>query len=594
MPDQDPSRRGATLGTAAGATLGTAAGAPLGPQRADRYRARITTPDGRRADIQAIETADIEFAHTDVSDVRLTVPRVEGLAGFRFGNLDVYYGDRLIFQATLERFPGPGTDARAELYGRGPGRVLKRQTLSVSYENLAAWEAIEQVWDRTRFDATVFEPASPTTLTAFEAEGTALEVLQDLHERAGMRFTIQHTQPGYVVESYVPSEVTRSLSVTAINYDSEGDVTEYANEVRVFGGLNDSNVRVSATASDDSEIDANGLQPIRIDDASITTTADAQARADTELATRLDKDSFSGSVEFVPEIVLPGYQRSVPEFDTGDGPPTISHDRTTLTEGPGEATATAEFNARDGIADVLADQQRRLVQLSQPDDAASGSGTDPDPTPTIIDSWEGGDLADYPEVNDGFDVVTGDSGGAFDGTAYLQQPGPEDGLSYIASAPGDGLSNYFPKGTEARLLFWSEDTDSAKRKMLFGVPDPADADNCYVAEFYRDRGGTDRVLRLRERSGGSESPLGATTIGTSDLADKTWYSLRVTWDDGTLGGSDNDITVTLVQAPAGSATTLATVGPINDATYAGNEGVGVWANNPDNVETRFDYYHIPP
>jgi hypothetical protein len=112
--------------------------------------------------------------------------------------------------------------------------------------------------------------------------------------------------------------------------------------------------------------------------------------------------------------------------------------------------------------------------------------------------------------------------------------------------------------------------------------------------LYRVRGGSDRRVRLRKVDGGTETPLAATDIGTTDLADQTWYSLRVTWDDGTLGGSDNDITVTLVQAPAGSATTLATVGPINDATYAGNEGVGVWANNPDNVETRFDYYHIPP
>lgn len=364
--------RGFVYGPEGGAAYGpedAEDGGTYGPQRPQRYRARLTAVDGLRQTVEP-DAVDITFEHTAISDCALEMPRIPGLDRFRHGEMTIFYGDRRLFTATVEKFPGPGTGATATLAGRGPARSLARGSLSVTYSSRDAHDAIAEVWrDHTDFSATVFTPNSPTTLSDFSSEGTPLEVLQDLHEQAGMRFTVQHLDDGAVVESYVASERQRSHSWTVIEHGADGDVTEYANRVEVYGGTKSGGGRAFGAAEDTTEInDVTGGETItwRVDDSSITTDADAQARAESVLAERIAADSLSGTLEIVPALVLPGYYYDIPEWERDGTVPTLSVDKVQIQESPGEATATLEVNAPDGPVDVLGSLRKETARLNQP------------------------------------------------------------------------------------------------------------------------------------------------------------------------------------------------------------------------------------
>ena len=354
---------GFTYGTTHGATYGTTSGGTYGEQTEERYRVRLTTSSGRRADIRSITSVDLALEHTAVSDLSLEIPRFEGLREFRFADMDLYYGDRLIFQATVEIYPGSGTPETSVLEGRGPGRSLTRGEIVVDYSGWVPWEAIRDCWDvHTGFSATVYEPATPKpAIEDGEMEGTPLEVLQTLHDRAAMRFTIQHTTPGRNVESYEPGALVREATWTSTDDDSTGDVTGYANHVIVKGGIRSDGTRPRAEAEDAAEIDAVGRETWPITDHTLTTQADCQARADTELAERLNADTFSGSIEIIPSLVLPGYRYQIPEW----GGVELPVDTVSYSESLGEASATLEVNAPEGIVDALASLGKQTTAIEK-------------------------------------------------------------------------------------------------------------------------------------------------------------------------------------------------------------------------------------
>lgn len=345
MPDT-----GFTYGDETGATYGGATGGTYGTRPETTYRVRLTTPDGRRSDITAIESLSLNLEHTAVSSVSLTVPRGPNLDTYRFADLDLFYGDQLLFRGLVEELPGPGTDAEATLAGRGIGRRLARTEISVSFDGVTDHEAIQQAWDKTEFAATVIQPNSPTTVS-LDTTATALDVLQSLHEKAGMRFVISHDEPGYRAESFVPDENVRAAPWTRVDDDSSLDLRDYANVVVVKGKLASDGTRPRAEARDSTEIDRAGREITwTITDTDLTTTAACQARADTELAERLAEDSLEGSIDIIPTRVAPGYYYTIPEWGGVDLPvATVSYDISR-----GDATATVDINGRRGLPDYLA------------------------------------------------------------------------------------------------------------------------------------------------------------------------------------------------------------------------------------------------
>jgi hypothetical protein len=354
------------------ATYGPPDAGTWGPQREQRYRIRLRRGD-RGTVIDAVLSIELTLVHSAVSTLRAEVPRIPGLGDYKFGTVDLLYGDERLFRGRLLEWPGPGTGETATLGGPGPGQALKRANLSVTFSGREAHDAIAEVWrDHTPFTATVVEPASPTTLSEFSAEGSVLEVLQALHEQAGMRWTVQYAQDTVGVESYVASEVPKTQAWDAVEHGSTGQGAGYANTIVVYGGTDSNGNRVTATAKDQAEIDAlaadigDGEVVARVDDATLMTDADAQARADSELAARLEKDELSGSLTIMPELVLPGYYYDIPEWATDGATPTLPVDEVRVRESRSEAGVELSVNSPTGPVGLLARLDRGQAQLNQP------------------------------------------------------------------------------------------------------------------------------------------------------------------------------------------------------------------------------------
>jgi hypothetical protein len=205
----------------------------------------------------------------------------------------------------------------------------------------------------------------------------------------------------------------------------------------------------------------------------------------------------------------------------------------------------------------------------------SGSGV------TIVDSFEDQDLAEYTGAStsdSGKSIVTSP---VLDGTYALELTSFESGMY---SVPGDGLNAYPTKGDVFNLIQQTTGSVNGRWRLYFGLE--TGTDETYEVEFDLDNS----TFSLNSVVGGSRSTLVSAT--SVPYATGTWYAGRVTWDDGTLGGSDNDITVELVEDPTGSATVLETLGPVSNSDHATGDGVGLNAANYNANAVVVDYWHI--
>lgn len=199
-------------------------------------------------------------------------------------------------------------------------------------------------------------------------------------------------------------------------------------------------------------------------------------------------------------------------------------------------------------------------------------------TETIIDSYERASLDHYVGDTAAFQISdeTAVTPNAIDGTRLLECT---SGVNEINST--SGLSNYFAKGNVAHVYTYGASlvTSVKSSQIYFGSSD-TELDG--YALNIRESGGAN--LRLIEWSSGSSNILGT---ANPTLADDTWYRVEITWDDGSLGGVDNDITIDVYDHNA--STLLATLTG-NDATHAAKTGIGFRSNDPGWF---WDYYYIP-
>lgn len=369
----DPERRGATLGGPHGATLGGEHGATLGAQRPQTYRVVLTTRDGRRLDISATASVTLKLEHTAVSGCSIDVPRMRGVDTFQLADLALYYGDSLLFSGTVEGLPGYGSSMNGTLTARGPARTLARGDIdgdnAPDYSGMTAHVAIRNFWaDFTRFDATVIDPVETTTIPSDSDPftGTPMQILQDLHELAGMRFTVQHTESTSRVESYQAGQLVRQGTWTLKgedSYDSSYDWSGYANFVRVLGGIKSDDTRAVGEAEDTEEIDRLGFrtEPWVVRRPDMTSDAACAELAQSILEERADANQFSGSIDIWPELILPGYAYEIPEFDNAIAP----IERVTLEESFGDASGSIEINPPTGDAERIAQQQREIDRIKR-------------------------------------------------------------------------------------------------------------------------------------------------------------------------------------------------------------------------------------
>jgi hypothetical protein len=204
---------------------------------------------------------------------------------------------------------------------------------------------------------------------------------------------------------------------------------------------------------------------------------------------------------------------------------------------------------------------------------------------TIVDSFEDGDIDEYTAASGALSdwAVVDESNlsfSAWDGSKVLEITS-DSGPSELIST--SGLDNYFGKGAVAEAFVRATFDDASEVGPLFGV---ADANNYYQVEL---KFSTDE-LSLDSVSSGSSSNL-AYNGSLSALPDGSWVKIKLTWDDGTLGGSDNDITVDIIDPSDGS-----TYGSVsaNNSDHASQTGVGWFAQFVDPGNTIwFDKYWLP-
>jgi hypothetical protein len=231
---------------------GEAGALQYGRPPAKKYRVELEL--GRRRTTLPPESVSIRLQHTGVSDAEVVVPNAGDLSDWQTAELNIYHGSTLLFRGIAERLPGPSTEPTARLAGRGIGRELARggPEDDLSFSDRDAYAAIRHVWDEwTTFDARVLEPSTPTRIGTddpYEVGGTPLEILQDLHETTGMRFSINHQDRAKKVESYVPREHVKRADWEAISWASDLDVQDYANEVLVVGAVKDDGTRAAGRA----------------------------------------------------------------------------------------------------------------------------------------------------------------------------------------------------------------------------------------------------------------------------------------------------------------------------------------------------------
>jgi hypothetical protein len=191
---------------------------------------------------------------------------------------------------------------------------------------------------------------------------------------------------------------------------------------------------------------------------------------------------------------------------------------------------------------------------------------------TLLDSFEDQDLSEYSGDTGDFSIVAESnlSFSARDGSHVLENPG--DDFDNIEST-----SITAAKGTT--INGWVRGTANVTRmSVLFGLG--SGLNDCYEAKVnVRD----DR-LTLRDRTDGVD----LATDGSPGLSADTWYRIELVWDDGTLGGSDNDITMRVFDD---GGTQQGSTLSATDSTNATKDGIGIIARGGSSWTAWFDYLY---
>lgn len=209
--------------------------------------------------------------------------------------------------------------------------------------------------------------------------------------------------------------------------------------------------------------------------------------------------------------------------------------------------------------------------------ASSRPSTD---APVVVEDWE--DDSPLSEWSGSTGDVTIQTGTVHNGSNAAQFGDGATGFIEIDSLAGNGLGAYPQKGDIFKLYVRVTSATAGNNRIKYGA---ADTDNCYHIEVDY---GNDRFRLLKDVSGSVDTVFGSVTgVGFST---DTWYEVELTWDDGSLGGTEDDMTVSLADMSSDTGLGSATG---NDSDYASEGGViaSAWVGNAG--EDKFvDYWHI--
>lgn len=173
--------------------------------------------------------------------------------------------------------------------------------------------------------------------------------------------------------------------------------------------------------------------------------------------------------------------------------------------------------------------------------------------PAQIDSFEDQDLSEYSGATGDFSIT---QDFATDGDWGLEYSAA-DGLSIISQS---GLDHYPSQGDIIKYDWETTASTSATSgfaRFNFGFGVQTNDSNRYYVQINVDGGSTS----IWEDGADDRIAVDFST----DYDANTHYSVEITWDDGTLGGSAGDLTVVVTDEDAGTEVTTISA---NDTTYS--------------------------
>lgn len=243
-------------------------------------------------------------------------------------------------------FPNDGTEDNTNSvttdFGSEVGNVIQGRARLSRYGSTTGQTPLTgingqkiQSWEIT-FDANDIPVIESETF-----EGSQLDVAQDLHQRAGMRFTIEHKKDSLPVESFRAGDVTKTLpDLDEKRRTTRSDFSEYFNDVTVRGQRSGGS-RLSHNVSDSSEVSSFGRRHFDTTDPSLTTLNDLKVAARQLLIEKIRERDKKGTIEIAPQNITPGFSYDNP-FDTG----TIPIEETMYQVRNGNITGSLEFDFR--------------------------------------------------------------------------------------------------------------------------------------------------------------------------------------------------------------------------------------------------------
>ncbi|MCU4744491.1 LamG-like jellyroll fold domain-containing protein [Natronoglomus mannanivorans] len=156
------------------------------------------------------------------------------------------------------------------------------------------------------------------TIDDVELEGTTFEVLQEIHDLGSYNFAIRDYE-NKAVDTFPVGTVNVEPDWRITSSTRSKDLTDYANNVTVTGARLDDGTSYTATSKHQGEIDLMQERGIGDDGVigkyeksiDLETEQEVEDRADRLLEESINERDESGSLEIVPQMVMPGYSYNV-------------------------------------------------------------------------------------------------------------------------------------------------------------------------------------------------------------------------------------------------------------------------------------------
>lgn len=256
----------------------------------------------------------------------------------------------------------------------------------------------------------------------------------------------------------------------------------------------------------------------------------------------------------------------LPVFDTGDdGSEVYDMVRAQTASGTGFIPMVDPADAKFPYLRVQTENHNVLAAHNSPD--------------FIIDDFEDNDLSEYQSNTGNWTVTSAGPTSPRNGTYYLTNSTDTAQNNGIFSYPGNGLTNYFPYGTDSRVWVYLGVNDVIP-EIVFGKDSSSD-DN---ADHYEiDLDDVNNKFALEDVG------INGSTQGTSEAyvtdADggSGWYELEIRW-----GTTSNEIEIELFDDTGTSQNTLTS----NSANHQSKSGIGFQAETNSAEEVAYDYWRL--